>query len=128
PCGPRINPVPAMTVPIAEIVMVPTRPDEQRRINPADVQHGARAIEPAWRRPQRLIEGHRREQHAARGKWIVPVAIDEDAAGRCPGVAGGVPYPVGVRRRPEPWPPRVARIAVGPRTWHVKRGIIGGGS
>src|SRR5262249_25153771 len=56
------------------------------------------------------INGHRSKEQAAVGEGIIPVAVDEDVAGRRPSIVSRSPHPAGSVAKPKSRPPQVAGL------------------
>jgi hypothetical protein len=114
---------------IAEIVVIASRPDEEvLRQNPHVDEHAGGVNE--VRLPiDRLVEVDGREQHPPAGQRVIPVAVDKQAAARCPDIVRGDPDPIGRGLAPVAAAPLVPRIAVDPATGNPemvgrRRGLV----
>jgi len=81
---------------IAEVVMVIVRPHEEVRQQHLGLNHDRGLVDEGRLRDHRGREVHRSEQHSPIVECVVPIAVDEDAAVRRPGVMSRNPDPAGL--------------------------------
>ncbi len=106
-------------------VLATVGPNPQRGQQPRKTHDATGLVGPVRSLPQRLVEDHGCEQHAAVLQAAVPIGIDEDAAAWRPAVARRAVGPARLGGAPEAGPPSVALRAPHPAAGYIRAAVIG---
>jgi len=124
---PRSDAVPLVVLleVVAEIIVAIGRLDEQGSHQEVGLHHILRHVGEPLPQPD-TFEADRSEQQAAPVQWMVPEAVDKEAAAWGPYITVGCPAPIGPEPYPVAGPQEESGFPVDPAARHISAVVIGG--